>query len=631
VHDDAHGPLQPPLCLEGVERVERGEIATVVTREHGARRGGRVGQERAHGRALVDRERRTQLARHARRIHLQPELRTECLDLGRDRLPRVARGAPVNRERDLTLPFDEQLGPAALGLDRGGGDSFAERERRGIDDRRAVDPTFEPVLAHEFDPVDRDRSRQEIERAATDDADDEQALDQRVEHRERFRGRGCLRGVDDDRRERSVEVEEERSRLRSRCQHVDHCAGRDHGGTLARVDASEAARTTIAAHEQDLVALSHRIHAHPELCFEETRSSAWTAGVLADGGLDVETGVGGLDTAFVARAGSGPLHLAICAEYDALPGIGHACGHNIIAAAAAGAGLALAPIADDLGLTVSVIGTPAEEGGGGKIYLLEAGVFDGIHAAMMVHPASVDVLRPRVSAVSHFIVEYTGRGSHAAAAPQLGVNAADAFVVAQVAIGLLRQHLRSTDQVHGFVTHGGDAANIIPARATGDWMVRALDLDELLELLPRVQRCFESGALATGAKLHTEDVCPPYSHMVHDDDLVELYRRNAQALGRSYGTDDATFSTDMGNVSLAIPSIHPTIAIESAGAVIHQPEFAAAAVNASADRAVVEGALALALTAIGASRGPLRERLLTEGSRRRDAEPAQPPMRTTQS
>ena len=173
-------------------------------------------------------------------------------------------------------------------------------------------------------------------------------------------------------------------------------------------------------HEQALVALSHRIHAHPELCFEETQSSAWTAGALADGGLAVETGVGGLDTAFVARAGSGPLHLAICAEYDALPGIGHACGHNIIAATAVGAGLALAPLADDLGLTISVVGTPAEEGGGGKVYLLERGVFDGMHAAMMVHPAPFDVLRPRVSAVAHFTVRYTGRESHAAAARSSG-------------------------------------------------------------------------------------------------------------------------------------------------------------------------------------------------------------------
>lgn len=380
------------------------------------------------------------------------------------------------------------------------------------------------------------------------------------------------------------------------------------------MEPKEAARTTIARHEDALLGLSHRIHAHPELCFEETRSSAWTAALLAEAGLAVETGVGGLDTAFVARAGSGPLHLAICAEYDALPGIGHACGHNIIAASAVGAGLALAPLADELGLTISVVGTPAEEGGGGKVYMLERGVFDGMHAAMMVHPAPFDVLRPRVSAVSHFAVRYTGRESHAAAAPHMGVNAADALVVAQVAVGLLRQHFRPTDQVHGFVTHGGDAANIIPAHTSGDWMVRARTIDELAEIRPKVDCCFEAGALATGAALELEDVCPTYSHMEHDDDLVEAYRAGAESIGRVYGDADMTFSTDMGNVSLAMPSIHPCIAIDTAGAVNHQPEFAAACVNASADRAVLEGALALALTAISAAAGPLRERLLSSTS-----------------
>jgi amidohydrolase len=378
------------------------------------------------------------------------------------------------------------------------------------------------------------------------------------------------------------------------------------------VDTGDAARATVAQHETALVDLSHRIHAHPELCYEETQSSAWTASLLADGGLAVDTGVGELDTAFVARAGSGPLHLAICAEYDALPGIGHACGHNIIAAAAVGAGLALAPIADDLGITVSVVGTPAEEGGGGKVYLLERGVFAGMHAAMMVHPAPLDVLRPRVSAVSHFAVRYTGRESHAAAAPHLGVNAADAFVVAQTAIGLLRQHLRPTEQVHGFIDHGGDAANIIPAHTSGDWMVRATTIDELAKVKPRVDHCFEAGALATGCTLELREVCPDYAHMDHDAELVAAYEQSAESIGRRYGDGDITFSTDMGNVSLAMPSIHPCIGIETAGAVNHQPEFAAACINASADRAVVEGALALALTAIrAAAPGALRDRLLT--------------------
>ena len=371
------------------------------------------------------------------------------------------------------------------------------------------------------------------------------------------------------------------------------------------------ARATIDGDRETLVALSHRIHAHPELKFEEVKSSGWTAGALSDAGLPVDMGVCGLPTAFSCRVGDGPLHFAICAEYDALPGIGHACGHNIIAASAVGAARALAPLVDELGITLTVLGTPAEEGGGGKVYMLERGAFAGVHAAMMVHPTPNEDLYPRVSAVAHVHVSYTGREAHAALAPHLGVNAADAFTVAQVGIGLLRQHLRATDQVHGVVTRGGDAANIVPAHTEGLWMARARTLDELEELRPRVMHCFEAGALATGATLAVENVSPDYAHMEHDHDLAELYRANALALGRPASNDGAgTFSTDMGNVSIAMPSIHPCIAIDTAGAVNHQPEFTAAAINPSADRAVTEGALAMAWTVIDAATGPLRERLL---------------------
>lgn len=376
---------------------------------------------------------------------------------------------------------------------------------------------------------------------------------------------------------------------------------------------ADRARAAVSALETDLVELSHRVHAHPELKFAEVRSSAWVAGVLADHGLPVEMGVCDLPTAFAARVGSGPLHLSICAEYDALPAVGHACGHNIIAAAAVGAGLALAPLVDELGITLSILGTPAEEGGGGKVFMLERGAFDGVHASMMVHPAPLDGLRPRVSAVSHFRVRYTGKESHAAAAPQLGINAADALVVAQTAIGLLRQHLRATDQVHGFVVHGGDAANIVPAHTEGDWMVRARTIAELQDVRPRVEACFHAGATATGASLEFADECPSYTHMEHHEPLVELYREATEPLGRRYDDSlEMTFSTDMGNVSLEVPSIHPTIGIESAGAVNHQPEFAAACINASADRAVLEGALGMALTAIAAATGPLRDQLITK-------------------
>ncbi|HEY3832173.1 MAG TPA: M20 family metallopeptidase [Acidimicrobiia bacterium] len=378
--------------------------------------------------------------------------------------------------------------------------------------------------------------------------------------------------------------------------------------------ARDTATAAVDAHHDALVDLSHRIHAHPELKFEEERSSAWTAEALADRGFSVEQGVCDLPTAFIARAGNGPLHIALCAEYDALPGVGHACGHNIIAASAVGAGLALAPIADDLGITVSVIGTPAEEGGGGKIFLLERGAFDGVHAALMVHPAPIDGLRPRVSAVAHFEVRATGRASHAAAAPELGINAADALTVAQVAIGLLRQHIRATDQVHGIVLDGGDAANIVPAHACADYMVRATTVEQLAELRPRIERCFDAGALATGAHIEIHDECPTYTHMQHDDELVELYREGSESLGREYSDLEMTFSTDMGNVSLALPSIHPCIGIDTAGAVNHQPEFAAACVNASADQAVRDSALGMALAVIAAaSSNAARDRLLARG------------------
>jgi len=371
-----------------------------------------------------------------------------------------------------------------------------------------------------------------------------------------------------------------------------------------------AARETIDSNAQTLVGLSHRVHAHPELKFEETKSSQWTAGVLADAGLTVESGICDLPTAFSCSFGSGSLHLAICAEYDALPGIGHACGHNIIAATAVGAGLALAPLVDALDLRVTVIGTPAEEGGGGKVFLLDRGAFDGVDAAMMVHPAPYEDLAPRISAVAHFGVTYQGRASHASAAPALGINAADAFTVAQVAISLLRQHLRPGDQVHGIVEQAGDAPNIVPARAEGHWMVRAATVADLDLVRPRIERCFSAGALATGATVSIEDVAPVYTHMDHDHEILDLYRANAVALGRTPDDEnEISISTDMGNVSLDIPSIHPCIAIESAGAVNHQPEFAAACVNASADRAVLEGALAMAWTAIDVASGPLRTRL----------------------
>jgi amidohydrolase len=392
--------------------------------------------------------------------------------------------------------------------------------------------------------------------------------------------------------------------------------------TMATTDANDGkgakagARERVTAAYDDLIALSHRIHAHPELGYEEEQASAWLAELLTDAGFAVETGVCDLPTAFLARAGSGPLHLAICAEYDALPGIGHACGHNLIAAMAAGAGMALARVADDLGLTVSVIGTPAEEVGnaGGKILLLERGAFDGVHAAMMVHPAPADVVLPRLIAAAMFEARYTGKEAHAAAFPELGVNAADALTIAQVAIGLLRQHIRPTDRVHGIITKGGDAPNIVPAHTAAKYMARAETLDDLQGVMPKVIRCFEAGALATGARLEITGGDKPYAHVIHNATIAALYQRNAEALGRSFVDLPSAASTDMGNVSLVMPTIHPLIGINSLPAVNHQPEFTAACVTPDADRAIHDGALAMAWTAIDLARDEtLRNHLIAHG------------------
>ncbi len=384
----------------------------------------------------------------------------------------------------------------------------------------------------------------------------------------------------------------------------------------ARTAARAAAAAQVRDRTEALVALSHDLHAHPETAFAEHRSAAAVAGALAEGGFEVSEGICALPTAFAARAGSGPLVVALCAEYDALPDIGHACGHNVIAATAVGAGLALAPIADAVGLTVLVLGTPAEEGGGGKVLLLQRGAFEGVHAAMMVHPWPTERLAARCLAVSHFDVHFGGREAHASAAPWEGINALDAMTVSQVAIGLLRQHLRPGDQVHGVVLEGGSAANVVPAQVQGRFMCRAETLDDLRALDPRVRACFEAGALATGATVRFEELSPVYSHLQSDPALLAAYRANAEALGRRFSLDDEdvpppTLSTDMANVSLALPTIHPLIAIDGGGAVNHQPAFAAACAGPSADVAVRDGALALAWTAIDAATvAPLRERLL---------------------
>ncbi|HEV8626592.1 MAG TPA: M20 family metallopeptidase [Acidimicrobiia bacterium] len=386
----------------------------------------------------------------------------------------------------------------------------------------------------------------------------------------------------------------------------------------AEIDSSAekaAARAAFDRVEGDLVELSHRIHAHPEIKWEEEQACAWLGESLTGYGFDVESGICDLPTAFQATVGSGPLHVVVCAEYDALPGIGHACGHNIIAATAVGAGVALAEVADDLGLTVRVMGTPAEEGGGGKILLLKGGAFDGAHLAMMTHPAPIDIAEWPIIAAQQFRIRYTGKEAHASAFPELGRNAADALTVAGVAIGLLRQHLHTGDRVHGIVTHGGDAPNIVPAHTEAEYIIRGATVADFEIMRERVMRCFEAGALATGTSLEVMPRHEPYAEMHHDPVMAAAYRSNAEALGRTFPSFNlrAAGSTDMGNVSLAIPSIHPAIGIDSRPAVNHQPEFAAHCITPAADQALRDGAVAMAWTAIDcATDAAVRTRLLAK-------------------
>jgi amidohydrolase len=382
------------------------------------------------------------------------------------------------------------------------------------------------------------------------------------------------------------------------------------------VNPRDAIGATVAARHGSATTLSHRIHGSPELGFEERLASGWVASELDSSGLDVRLGVCDLPTALSASVGSGPLTIAICAEYDALPGIGHACGHNIIAATSCLAAAALAPLVDDLGITLRVLGTPAEESGGGKALMLERGAFDGAHAAVMTHPASRDCIQPWYPASSPLQVRYRGRAAHAAAWPERGLNAADAITVAQVGIGLLRQHISGSDRIHGFVSRGGSAANIVPDDTVFTLTVRSGTLDELDALLPRVSACLEAGALATGCTTEIRQAAPVYAHMRHDPALAAAFAANARLVGHvppvSDGPERVAGSTDMGNVSQVIPAIHPLLKIESGAAVNHQAAFAAACAGASADQLIADAALALAWTIADVAGDAVeRARLLT--------------------
>ncbi|HSM43410.1 MAG TPA: M20 family metallopeptidase [Acidimicrobiia bacterium] len=353
--------------------------------------------------------------------------------------------------------------------------------------------------------------------------------------------------------------------------------------------------------EPQLREISRWMYENPEIQYQEYESSARLAAFLSEHGFEVNHPAHGLDTAFEANAGTDGPRVIICCEYDALPEVGHACGHNIIATAAIGAGIAVAGLADELGIRVTVLGTPAEEGAGGKVDLIEAGAFEDAAASMMIHPSPRDQLDPSFQARSSFTVEYYGKESHAAFAPQVGVNALDAFVQAYMNVSTLRQQILPTDRVHCIIDHGGEANNIIPAYTRSTWGIRSADGERLEELIPRVHACFEAAAQATGCRVEVNPIGHSYVNMINNPVMTDLFQANSTALGRPLPLEAelglSGGSSDMGNVSQVVPSIHPMLAIETA-AVNHQKEFAVDTITESGDKAIRDGALAMAFTII---------------------------------
>jgi amidohydrolase len=351
-----------------------------------------------------------------------------------------------------------------------------------------------------------------------------------------------------------------------------------------------------------LVDASHDIHAHPELAYEEHHAHDVLTAILEREGVAVTRSAHGLDTAFDGRAGSEGPTIAICCEYDALPGVGHACGHNIIGTAGLGAGLAAAALAEEVGGRVRILGTPAEEGGAGKVFMAEDGAFDGVDVAMMIHPADADLLVMDAIACAVMEVEWFGEASHAAAFPEKGRNALDAAVLGYVNVAALRQHIASTDRIHGVFRKGGDRPNIVPDHTVMEWMVRSARLASLEPLKARVIAAWEAGATATGCRCEHRVLHRPYADMIDNAVVAGAYASNAAALGRTVrdprveGGSRVVGSTDMGNVSYLVPSIHPMVAVAPAGVSIHSHEFTRHAASPAGDAAVLFGAKAMAMT-----------------------------------
>jgi len=352
---------------------------------------------------------------------------------------------------------------------------------------------------------------------------------------------------------------------------------------------------------QQLKEIALKIHDSPELSLNEVKAARWLTEYLEENGFSVERGICGLPTAFRARYGKNRPTIAFLAEYDALPGVGHACGHNLIAAIAVGAGVASQAVIDKLGGSVLVIGTPAEERGGGKIIMAEKGAFANLDAAMMVHPGPANIDGFNALAAQHIEVEFLGKSAHAAALPEQGINALEAMIQSFNAINSLRQHIRSSARISGIITDGGNAPNVVPEHSAASFLVRATEDDYLGELKQKVINCFAGAATATGAQLKYKCAGKSYDTMRNNSVMTNLFVKNTQTLGREFTPIDplrAFGSTDMGNVSHVVPSIHPFIAITGPEVAVHSPEFATAAASEAGIKGMLDASKGLAMTAI---------------------------------
>ena len=356
----------------------------------------------------------------------------------------------------------------------------------------------------------------------------------------------------------------------------------------------------IDARYRELGDLSKKLHDNPEIAFEEHQASDWLAEYLEKNGFTVEKGICKLPTAFRGRYGTGQPVIAFLAEYDALPKIGHACGHNLIATSAVAAGMASKRAVDELGGSVMVFGTPGEELYGGKAVMAERGAFTDVDMAMIAHPGGGNTVVMNTLACETLEVEFTGKGAHAAAEPEVGINALEAMIQSYNAINSLRQHIRERARIHGVITDGGEAANIVPAHTAATFMVRAEDDTYLVELKKKVINCFSGAAKATGAKLKYK-WGEHYAAMFNNLTMARLFRQNMQSLGRGIrlgGNTMITFSTDVGNVSQLLPTIQPMVAIAPDDVLIHTPQFAKAAASEDGLRGLLDAAKAMAMTVV---------------------------------